>query len=207
MNSKFTFMPRGEHRLHDVYRVVQGRFPELCDDTVLCKQTCTEGTEGPEWKHRVRAALQRLKTLSGPVLKCQRHGYWIFNPGQSVEAATDVTESVEEYPEGRMLLRLHRRKERNPKAVRRKKETVLAASGKLLCEVCDFDFAVVYGALGNGFAECHHRVPLGQLKVEQRVRLSELAIVCANCHRMLHRRPPYRVEELRVIVLSRCGLG
>lgn len=114
---------------------------------------------------------------------------------------------VEEYREGRELLRLHRRRERSPKAVRRKKETVLAASGKLLCEVCDFDFAVAYGDLGVGFAECHHRVPLAQLKVERRIRLSELAIVCANCHRMLHRRPMCSVEELRKIVLSCRGLG
>jgi predicted HNH restriction endonuclease len=28
-----------------------------------------------------------------------------------------------------------------------------------------------------------------------------LAIVCANCHRMLHRRPFHTVEEVRQIIL------
>jgi len=132
-------------------------------------------------------------------------GFWIFNPDQSVENAAAETETAEEFLEGRELFRLHRRKERNPKAVRRKKEIVIAANGRLCCEVCDFDFAMVYGVLGDGFAECHHRVPLGKLKVEHPIRLSELAIVCANCHRMLHRRPVHAVEALRDIVLSYRG--
>ncbi len=76
MASKFNFMPAGERHLHDVHRAVKDRFPELCDDTVLCIQTCTEGTEGPEWQHRVRAALQAQKSLSGPVIKITRHGFW-----------------------------------------------------------------------------------------------------------------------------------
>lgn len=109
----------------------------------------------------------------------------------------------EEYTEGRELFRLHRRKERNRRAVQRKKEQVQAAQGKLLCEVCDFDFAEVYGNLGAGFAECHHRIPLANLTEEYRIRLSELAIVCANCHRMLHCRPQPTVKGLRTIVMSR----
>src|SRR5438270_82163 len=83
---------------------------------------------------------------------------------------------------------------------RRKKEKVLAVHGKLLCKVCDFDFALVYGVLGKDFAECHHRVPLAELEEGHPVRLSDLAIVCANCHRMLHRRPRHTVEKLRKIV-------
>src|SRR5437764_525409 len=82
MALKFNFMPRGEHHLQDIHRAVQDRFPQLCNDTVLCIQSCTEGAEGPEWQHRVRAALQALKAWSGPVLKSHRHGYWIFNPSQ-----------------------------------------------------------------------------------------------------------------------------
>jgi hypothetical protein len=114
----------------------------------------------------------------------------------------------EVFTEGRDRLRLHRKKERNPRAAKRKKELVLAATGKLLCEVCDFDFADFYGPLGEGFAEGHHRVPLSTLTEEYRLRLSDLAVVCANCHRMLHRRPNhgaelYLVEDLRRIVQAR----
>jgi predicted HNH restriction endonuclease len=123
-------------------------------------------------------------------------------------AGREVADLDEEYFEGRELLQLHRRKERNRIAVQRKKEQVLAGQGKLFCEVCDFDFAEVYGPLGEGFAECHHRIPLVQLTEEHRTRLSELANVCANCHRMLHRRSLHTtVEGLRKIVMSRRGSG
>jgi predicted HNH restriction endonuclease len=109
----------------------------------------------------------------------------------------------DEYLEGGEVFKLHRQKERNRTAAQRKKERVLAAQGKLACEVCDFDFAEVYGPLGEGFAECHHRVPLAELKEEHPTRLSDLAIVCGNCHRMLHRPPFHTVESLRTIVISR----
>lgn len=109
----------------------------------------------------------------------------------------------EAFEEGGVIFQLHRRKERNPKAVQRKRETVLARKGKLTCEACDFDFIDVYGALGTGFAECHHRTPLATLVKAHRTRLSELAILCANCHRMIHRSSPMlSVEELRQLIES-----
>ncbi|WP_409997643.1 HNH endonuclease [Bradyrhizobium sp. SZCCHNRI3043] len=55
------------------------------------------------------------------------------------------------------------------------------------CRVCGFEFEKVYGRLGSGFAEAHHRVPLGQLRDQVRTRVEDLITVCANCHRMLHR--------------------
>ncbi len=57
----------------------------------------------------------------------------------------------------------------------------------LKCEVCDFDFAVTYGELGNEFAECHHTKPVATMKHGEKTRQEDLSIVCANCHRMLHR--------------------
>ena len=108
------------------------------------------------------------------------------------------TPEDEEFPEGRILTRVHKQRERNRSAVRRKKERVMSETGRLRCEACDFDFQAIYGSLGNGFAECHHTVPVADLKEGQSTRLSDLAIVCANCHRMLHRsRPLMSVAELR----------
>lgn len=113
----------------------------------------------------------------------------------------------DEFPEGRVLTRLHKERERDREAVKRKKQQVLGTEGKLVCEACDFDFAERYGALGTGFAECHHRVPLADLGEERRTRLADLAIVCANCHRMLHRiRPVLTVPELRSIVQQNAAL-
>ena len=96
---------------------------------------------------------------------------------------------------------MHKRRERNSAAARRKKASVLAATGGLACEACGFDFEAVYGKLGHGFAECHHTVPLSARAAGGSTRLSDPAIVCANCHRMIHQsRPVLTVEELRSVV-------
>ncbi len=59
---------------------------------------------------------------------------------------------------------------------------------KYCCQVCEMDFATVYGkALGGAFAEAHHKKPLGTLNAKVKTRLEDLITVCANCHRMLHR--------------------
>lgn len=111
-------------------------------------------------------------------------------------------EDIEEiFPEGKILSRIHRLQERNTTAVKRKKEKVINETGKLECEVCSFDFAKQYGDLGYGYAECHHTLPLASLKGEAATKLSDLAIVCANCHRMLHRSSSWlSIAELRKIV-------
>lgn len=113
-----------------------------------------------------------------------------------------IDEPEEEFREGKILTRLHKVRERNPHLVQRKKEAIRAKTGTLCCEVCDFNFAEVYGVLGEGFAECHHIRPLSELTTSKTTRLDELAIVCANCHRMLHRPPNYAVEQLRQIVFA-----
>jgi len=107
----------------------------------------------------------------------------------------------DEFPEGRLLTQLHKRRERNPAASEKKKKRVLEKTGSLSCEVCDFDFSTKYGKIGQGFAECHHRKPLAELKESRTTRLEDLAIVCANCHRMLHRARPWKtVEDLKELI-------
>jgi 5-methylcytosine-specific restriction protein A len=65
----------------------------------------------------------------------------------------------------------------------------VAKHGRLFCEVpkCGFDFEKRYGALGRGYAQVHHLTPLNKApKGGRKVLLSDLAIVCANCHAMIH---------------------
>jgi 5-methylcytosine-specific restriction protein A len=106
-----------------------------------------------------------------------------------------------EAPEGKVLTLLHRIRERNRELVERKKRTVLAQTGHLECEACTFDFSAVYGELGAGFIECHHRTPISELQPGQKTRINDLALVCANCHRMLHRGKRWlSVEELLTLL-------
>jgi 5-methylcytosine-specific restriction protein A len=137
--------------------------------------------------------------------------YWLNQTATSIrtsisqiaEASADYSydSEDEEFPEGKLLTQIHKRKERNRKVVAQKKQKVLEETGRLVCEVCSFDFAQQYGALGHGFAECHHILPVSQLTEEHRTRLADLAIVCANCHRMIHRsRPLLNISELRALI-------
>ena len=109
----------------------------------------------------------------------------------------------EEADEGKVLTRTHRRRERSKKLVKKKKDRVLKATGKLACEVCGFDYGKSYGDLGKGFAECHHTVPVSELKPRSKTKLSELAIVCASCHRMIHRKRPWlTLDGLRTVIAT-----
>jgi hypothetical protein len=90
--------------------------------------------------------------------------------------------------EGALLLRTHLTRERDPQLIKRKKQQILEAEGRLACEICQFDFERRYGRAGSGVCEVHHRTPLSQrTDAGIRTRLEDLAIVCANCHRMLHK--------------------
>lgn len=106
-----------------------------------------------------------------------------------------------EAEEGGLILRLHLSRERSRKLIQRKREQVQSQSGRLACEACDFEFANRYGELGKGFIEIHHKKPVATLAPGDKTRLEDLALVCANCHRMLHRRKALlSVEDLRELV-------
>ena len=102
---------------------------------------------------------------------------------------------------GSILMRVHRGRERSRKLANRRKENALKEQGALICEACGFDYERVYGERGRGFIECHHTRPLHTLVAGSRTRLQDLALLCANCHRMVHSaRPWLSVEELRGIL-------
>jgi len=103
--------------------------------------------------------------------------------------------------EGQVLYKLHKVRERDSKIIQLKKEQVLSKTGKLMCEACIFEFELYYGDIGKGYIECHHRTPLAYFKVATKTSLEDLALVCANCHRMLHRRiDTINVEDLRMMI-------
>lgn len=91
--------------------------------------------------------------------------------------------------EGRKYLVKHLRRERSAKLVAAKKAAVLAEGRRLLCEACGFSFEDAYGSLGRDYCEVHHREQLANNKARNRT-LSDLAILCSNCHRMIHRTKP-----------------
>ncbi|WP_343704060.1 HNH endonuclease [Chitinophaga sp.] len=127
-----------------------------------------------------------LKEIATEIIKI------ITKPELRAEVATiedDEEIQSDSVKEGSVLYKWHKSIERNRKITERKKKQAVRLFGRLACEVCAFDFSHTYGPIGEGFIECHHRIPLALIKVERETKLEDLALVCSNCHRMLHRRP------------------
>jgi 5-methylcytosine-specific restriction enzyme A len=95
----------------------------------------------------------------------------------------DQSKSIEE---GNPRLVAHLRRERNAAIVKAKKASVLKATGRLCCEVCRFDFKEFYGETGDGFCEVHHLQPLSKADGRIKTELIDLAVICSNCHRIIH---------------------
>lgn len=99
--------------------------------------------------------------------------------------------------EGGVIIRLHKRYERDPRLIAAKRKAAKAA-GDFSCEVCGFDFEATYGLLGAEYIEVHHTTPVHTLKPGTKTKVTDLAQLCANCHRMAHRkRIPLSLAELR----------
>jgi hypothetical protein len=79
MNIKFRFIEPGQYHLQEIYEKVKHQYPEYCDDSIICSDTCTRGTQNPEWQHRVRSALGKLKSSSIGISKGSSHGYWVLS--------------------------------------------------------------------------------------------------------------------------------
>ena len=76
----------------------------------------------------------------------------------------------------------------------------------VLCQVCGFSFGEKYGDRGEGYIEVHHRKPLSTVRTEHEVDpITDLVVLCANCHRMIDRRHDdvLTLDELRDIVEDR----
>lgn len=120
--------------------------------------------------------------------------------GELPDLPREVGYENESELEGRYLLRLHAYRERNPALRRKKINSILAAGGALACEVCEFDFAQRYGERGRGYIECHHVEPL-HVGGEKARSVKDLALLCSNCHRMIHTKPPWPTPaELRELI-------
>lgn len=103
-------------------------------------------------------------------------------------------EEYDDYPassEGRIQLRLHKVRERDPKLRKKAIEIFIRSNNKLYCEVCKFSFEEKYGVLGKDFIEVHHLKPVSDYADNETTSIQNLRLVCSNCHRMIHRGDSY----------------
>lgn len=108
---------------------------------------------------------------------------------------------IEEAEEGRVATRVHRYRERDRRLVEAAKAQALKKHGRLFCIACNFDFSKRYGGECAGIIDVHHTKPVHTLQPGEKTKLSDLALLCSNCHRVVHsRRKWLSVEQLRAVL-------
>jgi len=116
----------------------------------------------------------------------------------TVKEDLDSLNEDEDMFEGRKGRRFTTYYERNPKL-----RTKAIEIHGLKCMACNFDFKQRYGERGSNFIEVHHLKPVSSLDEATLVDpKTEMAVVCSNCHRMIHREKDnvLSLDELREII-------
>lgn len=123
----------------------------------------------------------------------------VSEQGQDAPAPGEI-EDVEFY-EGRLLTQKHMRRERSPalrKALLKKREVA-----GLQCEMCEETHSALPPEFRSAAFEAHHVVPIASVGAGV-TKLSDVALLCAVCHRVLHRMISLKrrwigVEEARAL--------
>lgn len=188
---------KGKAHLSDIYTYVYKNYNFKCTK---------------HYEASIRNALEKYSSDSDAFNgdNCKDYFYIVGKKGEGVWGLRNYTNSFNKLDneeiitvsEGMKKIKQHKYIERNTKIIKYKKDIVLRETGSLKCEVCGFDFYDVYGELGKGYIEGHHKIPLYQIKSETTTTIDDIALVCSNCHRMLHRNDNeiLSIEELSKIV-------
>ena len=119
--------------------------------------------------------------------------FWLLEIKAKSETLVDVSAGSEYvFPEGKKRQRIHITRERNRKLVELAKKEFKKKHKRVFCEVCKFDFEKKYGKIGEDYIEAHHILPLSLItEKEVGTKISDLVMVCSNCHKMIHRTRPW----------------
>ncbi|HDR8026315.1 TPA: HNH endonuclease [Bacillus cereus] len=188
----------GEATLEEIYEEVKAR-----DNKVITKT----------YQNTIRGTIYKKSSESQDfqggedlfyAVNGKGNGRWGLKDYQPAKENVDLTEDDAGFPEGKKKLRLHIYRERNSKLIRTVKDKFKSKNnGKLFCEICKFDYKEKYGELGEDYIEGHHVIPVSELEEGSKTKVEDIILVCANCHRMLHRKRPWlSKEQLKEILQS-----
>ncbi|MBN2286814.1 MAG: HNH endonuclease, partial [Tissierellales bacterium] len=200
------------HDLHQLGSSLGNEYSKLNDDKFIKK--LKEEAQNLKWRVSPDNAIRTLQPIVIPKKVFNTKNYRIVKPTEIEKDVFDALFSIaqeyvadedygfdSELPEGREIEIKHRLRERNPAVIKSAKEAFKQKNGKLYCQVCGFDFQAKYGDIGADFIEGHHTLPISELKGEVKTKVKDVALVCSNCHRMLHRRRPWlKMEELQKLI-------
>jgi len=127
-----------------------------------------------------------------PYVLCETPDF-IFSNAKAPRSWAGYDPVRREAQEGARRLVSHMHLERNRGLVLElKQERSRLNAGHLKCEVCTFDFMDLYGPIGEDFIEAHHISSLANAPATGQITsLDDFALVCSNCHSMLHRAPEF----------------
>lgn len=114
--------------------------------------------------------------------------FWMLDAEISI---TNHFETSEDFPEGKMVERKHKARERNNQVIALAKDKLKRKHGRLFCQVCGFDFEKTYGEIGKDFIEAHHTIAVSEMESDHETKVEDIAMLCSNCHRMVHKRRPW----------------
>ena len=129
--------------------------------------------------HQVWAELGSSRGRTKELANLIRSGIEIVG---SIKYETDDNEA---FIEGRVVTEAHLRRERDS-SIRKRLLAQRKKSGPLKCEICGCHSSVSMSTLEDAMFEAHHILPLAATK-ERTTKLKDMAILCANCHRIIHR--------------------
>ena len=101
-----------------------------------------------------------------------------------LQAAPDIDEE-DEFFEGRVITQNHKRRERSPQ-LRRHLLASRRKRGELKCDMCHAGSSSLDPVFEDASFEVHHLVPVSTVEARN-TKLSDVALLCASCHRLLHR--------------------
>ena len=142
--------------------------------------------------------LRKYEPVAGDIVVLEL-GPAVASPHRIYFVSTSIDQSGEpDHPpvaDGRVIRRYVTTYERNPKLRRQ----ALAIHGTA-CQCCGVEMADEYGEVARGLVDVHHLNPVSQ--GEQVVDPKrDLAVLCPNCHRVVHlgRPYPFTVAQVRAM--------
>ncbi len=168
---------------------ITARFPELAAAMEIHKEYIMRSTND-----------RRIRDAANDIMRIQSSLFGNTNSA-SISLLVSLPETNLENDvvgkEGRILTRLHSYRERDRGLVSKAKRLFKKEHGVVFCECCGIILSSWYGARAEDRIQAHHRTPVEELLPDNPTTAADLAMVCPNCHDIIHaRRPWMSVEQL-----------
>ncbi|MDR6938202.1 HNH endonuclease [Luteibacter sp. 3190] len=135
----------------------------------------SSATDLAVWK-QFESRRQKVKEIATLILK---------HVAEAPLETDDQDDEELEFPEGSVFTAMHRRRERNRK-LRKSLIKERRKHGSLSCDACGKVNPTDDPNLDDAIFDAHHLIPLAE-QGERKTRLTDVALLCANCHRLMHR--------------------